>query len=75
MLFCVLHECVCFVKRSACFVVGLGANMIGGALVLGASGCGGMLFVGFALSSGTLSLGTLCLGTLCLLGGTYGALL
>ncbi len=45
MLFCVLHECVCFVKRSARLVVGLGANMIGGALVIRASSCGGMLFV------------------------------
>jgi hypothetical protein len=74
MLFCVLCECVCFVKRSGHLVVGLGTNMIGGTSEIRASGCGGMLFVGSALSSVTLCSGTLCLGTLCLLGGTYGAL-
>ncbi len=74
MFFYVFHECVRFVKRSACLVVGLGANMIGGASEIHASSCGGMLFVGSASSSVTLCLGTLCLDTPCSLGGTYGTL-
>ncbi len=72
--FCVFRECVRFAKRSARLLVGLGTNMNGGALVICASGCGGMLFVGSALSSVTPCSGTLCLSTLCSLGGTYGAL-
>ncbi len=72
-LFHVLCECVHFVKCSAGFVVGLGADMIGGALVISASGCSGMLFVSSASLSVTLCSGTLCSGALCLLGGTYGA--
>ncbi len=76
MLFHVLCECVCFVNCRARLVVGLGANMMGGALVIRASmeSCGSMLFAGSPSSSVTLCTGTICLGTLCLLGETYDAL-
>jgi hypothetical protein len=64
MLLHVHLECVRFVNCSARLVVGLGANMMGGASV-SVGGCGGMLFAGSPSSSITLYLGTLCLGTLC----------
>ncbi len=53
MLLRVCHECVHFVNRSAHLVAGLGANMMGGALVIRASmgSCGGMLLAGFPSSS------------------------
>ncbi len=71
-----LHVCCEYVRSvnySACLLVGLGANMMGGASVIRASmeNCGGMLFAGSLLSSVTLCLSTLCLGILCLRGGGH----
>ncbi len=74
MLLRVRREYVCFVNCNSRLVVGLGADMMGGASVIRASvgSCEGMLFAGSPSLSITLCLGTLCLGTLCSWGGTYG---